>query len=185
MMGGANPHKEAPSVNSFRPPSPRYVLPPPPIPFLFTKSFRNSQDVPQPGNPSSQGLETWFPRDHPRGVLLLGTFCPPPEPGIIEFPACFPHTKLCFLYCVCFFWEIHCSLSHPYSVEHSAVAISRRARQMSRCIASENAFGPDVRFEGLGAGPTTEFNVLRVKESSSVCKWNNLCTYAPRTVVEG
>ena len=44
--GGQNLTRRPPTKNSFQPPSPRYVLPPP-YPISLSKSLRNSQNFPQ------------------------------------------------------------------------------------------------------------------------------------------
>ena len=53
--------------------------PPPPIPFSLIKSLRNSQNFSQlpPQKQLLGGSRQWFPRRHPREVLLFGTFFPP------------------------------------------------------------------------------------------------------------
>ena len=53
-----------------------FCLPSPPRPFLLLIPL----EIPR--FPSGDPLrpEKWFPRGHPREVLLFGTFCPPPPP---------------------------------------------------------------------------------------------------------
>ena len=45
--GGQNLTRRPPTENGFRPPSPQYVLPPPPYAISLSKSLRNSQNFPQ------------------------------------------------------------------------------------------------------------------------------------------
>ena len=76
---GENPMKRPPMKNSFRSPSPRYVLPPPPTPFLSLSPLEIPTQVTS-SETISEGLQKWFPSGHPREVLLFGTFCAPPPP---------------------------------------------------------------------------------------------------------
>ena len=77
--GGQNLTRRPPVESSFRPPSPRYVLPPP-IPFLLVSPLQTPRISLRwpPQKAFSEGLEEWFPTGHPREVLLFGAFCPPP-----------------------------------------------------------------------------------------------------------
>ena len=78
--GGAKPHDETPHRrNGFRPPSPRYGLPPPPFSISLSKSRRNSQNCPQPtSSETAFGGSRKMVSDGPssRG-FAFGTFCRP------------------------------------------------------------------------------------------------------------
>ena len=78
--GGQNLTRRPPVENSFRPPSPRYVLPPP-YSISLSKSLRNAQNFPSADllrNPFSEGLEKWFSdRPSSRGFAFRYVLPPP------------------------------------------------------------------------------------------------------------
>ena len=79
--GGAKPHEETPLGKQFPTPLTSALFHPPPhIPFLLWSPLEIPRISPQltSSNPFSEGLETWFPRGHPREVLLRYVLAPPP-----------------------------------------------------------------------------------------------------------
>ena len=53
------------------------------LPVSYSNSLGGSQDSPL--KQFSEGLQKWFPRGHPRKVLLFGAFAPPP-PSPLALP---------------------------------------------------------------------------------------------------
>ena len=72
---GQNLTRRPPTENSFRPPSPRYVLPPPPYPISLIKSLRNPQNFPQVT--SSETIFRRVSKSGFQGAILprLARFC--------------------------------------------------------------------------------------------------------------